>query len=351
MNLRALSIPESLSRARLEALLAGLGGLRAAVVGDFALDAYWQVDMTRSHLSRETPHFPRPVVGEVYSPGAGGNAAANLAALGVGRVSVFSVLGEDLWGGLLRERLQRLGVDTRGLLTHPQRRTIAYIKPILRGYNSQQEDARLDFENTQPLPEEMEDRLVDALAQQISHFDLVLVLDQFELLGAVTPAVRERLIRLAADHPNLVFMVDSRVRIGQFRGMTLKPNWLEAAAAVGMQADAPSISLAAQASVGGQMSAFCGRPVFLTLSELGVLVCQPDQQVHIVPAPVSPPLDVVGAGDAFMTAAACALAAGASPREAGALANLAAAVTTEKLNQTGAASPEEILARYEMACG
>ena len=48
-----------------------------------------------------------------------------------------------------------------------------------------------------------------------------------------------------------------------------------------------------------------------------------------------------------MAALAAGLAAGASPLEAGALANLAAAVTVEKLNQTGTANPDEIRARYE----
>jgi sugar/nucleoside kinase (ribokinase family) len=65
---------------------------------------------------------------------------------------------------------------------------------------------------------------------------------------------------------------------------------------------------------------------------------------------VRPPLDIVGAGDAFLAWLAAGLSAGAAPAEAGALANLAAAVTVEKLNQTGTASPDEILARYRL-CG
>ena len=72
-----------LERARLETILEQIHHRRVGVVGDFVLDGYWYADMTRSHLSRETPHFPRPVVRESYGPGAGANVAQNLRALGV----------------------------------------------------------------------------------------------------------------------------------------------------------------------------------------------------------------------------------------------------------------------------
>ena len=57
--------------------------------------------------------------------------------------------------------------------------------------------------------------------------------------------------------------------------------------------------------------------------------------------------DTVGAGDTFISALAGTLAVGGSPWEAGVIANLAAAVTVEKLNQTGTASPDEILTKYD----
>ena len=35
---------------------------RIGVIGDSCLDVYWHADMTKSELSRETPHFPLPIV-------------------------------------------------------------------------------------------------------------------------------------------------------------------------------------------------------------------------------------------------------------------------------------------------
>ena len=102
-------------------------------------------------------------------------------------------------------------------------------------------------------------------------------------------------------------------------------------------------------TVGEILSERTGRPTFITLSGESVLVCAEGTHCLLPAAPVCPPLDPVGAGDTFIAALAAALAAGATPWEAGAVANLASAVIVEKLNQTGTASTEEILDRYDTA--
>ena len=70
-----------LTEQQLDRILRSIQAARLLVVGDVCLDLYWYADMRRSRLSRETPHFPLPVVEERVSLGAGGNVAANLAAL------------------------------------------------------------------------------------------------------------------------------------------------------------------------------------------------------------------------------------------------------------------------------
>ncbi|MBN2470062.1 MAG: hypothetical protein JXN59_04985 [Anaerolineae bacterium] len=339
-----------LSRARLGELLARFSGLRVGVIGDLALDAYWYADMTRAVLSRETPHFPRPIVREVFSAGAGANVAHNLAELGAREVVVFSVLGQDWRAELLSAVLAEAGVNAAHLIRAAGRVTPAYIKPILQGYDSQQEDARLDFGSDEPLPPDLEDALIAALQaqlrSQLRSLDALLVADQFEVNGAITDRVRDALNTLAADHPDKVFVVDSRLRIGLFRHMILKPNRMEAAGAVDQ--DGAPLTHAALAAIGRALSARSERPAFITLSEEGVLVAAAGEERILPAAPVTPPLDPVGAGDAFSAALGMALAAGASPWEAGALANLAAAVVLEKLHQTGTASPAEILTRYDL---
>ena len=65
-----------LSEQQLDRILRSIQTARLLVIGDICLDLYWYADMRRSRLSRETPHFPLPVVSEKASPevhfGAGG---------------------------------------------------------------------------------------------------------------------------------------------------------------------------------------------------------------------------------------------------------------------------------------
>jgi rfaE bifunctional protein kinase chain/domain len=343
-----MKISQILSKERLGLILERISQVRAGVIGDFALDAYWLVDMKRSRLSRETPHFSRPVVQETYSPGAGGNVAQNLAALGVRETAVFSVIGEDAWGTILTDQLVRQRISTRGLLRQIDRHTPAYIKPILMGYDSRQEEARLDFENLEPLSSQAEEALLKAFEDQLDALDGVLISDQLEENGTVTPSVRQRLCELADRHPRICFFVDSRQRIGLFQNMILKPNRMEAMAEF-KPGSKPSQASAAELEEAGRAFARRTRqPVFLTLGEAGVLVCSQDEHQHLLAAPVRGPLDIVGAGDAFFAALSASLAAGCNAWEAGAIANLAAAVTVEKLEQTGTATPEEIVERFEM---
>lgn len=340
---------QHLSKERLKEILNRVAGRKIGVIGDLALDGYWYADMTRSFLSRETPHFPRPVVREVYSAGAGANVACNLNAMGVGQVTVFSVIGTDWRGEVLSRELSWRGIVTEQLIVSLQRSTTTFIKPILMGYDSEQEGARLDFENVEPLPEALEETLIDVVTRHLPDLDGLVVADQLEVNGVVTYRVREALNSLAADHPDKVFAVDSRQRIRFYESMVLKPNWVEAIAAIDPDRDPRAVSRDELAEIGETLSQRTGRPAFITLSEEGVLVCAEGTHRLLPAAPVYPPLDPVGAGDTFIAALAAALATEATPWEAGAVANLAAAVIVEKLHQTGTASAEEVLERYDIA--
>ena len=55
---------EPLSLAALETMFEGVNRAKVCLIGDFCLDLYWLADMRRSELSRETPHYPLPVVEE-----------------------------------------------------------------------------------------------------------------------------------------------------------------------------------------------------------------------------------------------------------------------------------------------
>lgn len=321
---------------RLEALLDKMAGVTAMVVGDVCLDAYWMADMRLSSLSRETPHHNMPVVEERYALGGAGNVMANMGKLGA-KVLPVTVLGRDWRGGLTRHLMAEQGFEGPGLLDSGQRVTPTYVKPYRMGYGGAcSEDPRLDFENRRALDPQLEAQVIHAI-EEATEAQVIAVSDQMDQ-GVVTPAVRQALIRQARGGRKVV--VDSRARIGDFSGCIVKPNELESARAAGLSPE--QVTAEDYAPVARKLSQITGGPVIITLGGAGAL-CLDGQALDWAPAvPVPPPIDIVGAGDSFLSACALALGAGASLAEAIALANLASAVTIQKIGQTGTASAQEI---------
>ena len=147
--------------------------------------------------------------------------------------------------------------------------------------------------------------------------------------------------------------MDSRVRIGEFRNVMIKPNKFEAVDAIRGRARADSgkvidFSLDEAVSCARELRERTGSPVFMTAQEEGLFVV--DREVDQVPAVrVEGEIDPVGAGDSCTAGIMSALCAGATLQEAAFLGNLVASVTVRKIGQTGTATPAEVLARYDEA--
>ncbi len=316
-----------------------IDNISIGVLGDLALDIYWYADMKKSELSRETPHYPLPVVREVMSLGAGGNVTANIAALKPGKLFVGGICGDDWRGEILRKRLEAIGADTSGLIVEPGRFTQAYCKPMRMGISDViYEDPRLDFAAVDAPSAETEAGILEWLDKVEGKLDALCVCDQFKN-GVITEAVLERLCRMKTP----VF-VDSRYKIGKFAvNGVLKPNEDECRAAL------LSLGLPVPekpADMARMLAKVTGANVLLTLGEAGNLYVSADGEDDIAtPAvPCEGPLDICGAGDTSMAAFACCLAAGANPEEAAQTAASASAVTIKKIGMTGTATREEILA-------
>ncbi len=333
---------------RLSKLLESLKNVRAAILGDVCLDAYWYADMRRSELSRETPHYNRPVYRETYSGGALANVASNLASLGVGRITIFTILGKDWRGEILKGILENQKVDTSKIIFSDNRFTPMFLKPILEGYQTSQEAPRYDFLTDQAPDSDSTEKLARTLREVLEVFDCVLLGDQVPD-GIITPELIESLVELAGREQRVFFTADSRYRIEQFRHMVWKPNDIEAAKALG----ATSISSgetdrreADRREAARNLLKMGARMVFMTLGEEGCVATDSSGAVHVPGFKVPPPLDFVGAGDAFHAAIAASLAAGSTAEEAALMGNLAASVTVAKIGTTGTASSKEILSQY-----
>jgi len=334
---------------RLDALLSRIPALRIAVIGDFFLDKYLVTDPALAEVSVETGLEARQVVEVRCSPGAAGTVTNNLAALGVGTIHAVGVIGDDGEGYELLRGLRERGVTTDKLLRARERFTPTYTKPMVRADSGEVELNRLDIKNRTPLPDDWSRRIIGALEEMVrpgpNRVNAIVVMDQVQErdCGTVTDAVRERIGELAKDHPEVLFFADSRSRIGEYRGVAIKPNAAEAARAMGGESD--NLSSAEARELGLNLAKRTLGAVYLTVGEHGILVCTSESVTHVPALPVAGPVDIVGAGDSTTAGIVCALCAGASAVEAAALGNLCASVTIRKLGTTGTASPAELRAR------
>ena len=342
----------TLDTPKLEKILQRISSLRIGVVGDLFLDRYLDLDSSLTEPSLETGLDAYQVVNVRPSPGAAGTVINNLVALGVGLVHPIAVLGDDGEGYELRQALDRQKIVVpHGLLLAPDRRTPTYTKPMLcQKGASPRELNRLDIKNRQPLPPALEARIMQHIELVWPRIDALVVLDQVSEsdCGVVTAAVRAHLCEWAKKHPGTFVLVDSRERIGLFRGMCLKPNRheaLRAGDASGSDGDSVLETVVTNLARRAARWVFCTDGAHGTL--LGSPFEDPASPPKRIPAyPVSSPLDIVGAGDSTSAGIVCAMACGVSVEAAAAFGNLVASITIQQLGTTGTATPAQVRERW-----
>src|SRR5438270_12434417 len=97
-------------------ILERIPALTVGVLGDLFLDRYLEIDAALTEPSIETGLDAYQVVRVRSSPGAAGTVVNNLVALGVGRVCIVAVIGDDGDGYQLPQALAKpRRVQTRGL--------------------------------------------------------------------------------------------------------------------------------------------------------------------------------------------------------------------------------------------
>ena len=334
---------------RLSQITGSYRSLRIALVGDFCLDRYLEIDPAHTETSIETNLPVYNVVNVRAQPGGAGTILNNLAALGAGTIHPVGFCGVDGEGAELRRAVAaRPGVVADHFFETEARRTFTYCKPlIVEPGRPPRELNRLDSKNWTPTPRGVEQRLAAAVRDLAPQVDAIVLLDQVDLpgTGVITDGLLETVREELAARPGLRVIADSRRGLRDFPPVIFKMNAVELAALTGTAA---GTSLEALGQTARALARQNGQAVFVTLAERGMLGALPGGEVEWVPAlPVRGPIDVVGAGDAVTANLILALAAGAGLREALVLANAAASIVVHQLGTTGAATVEQLRALTE----
>lgn len=329
---------------RFDAITQGYPQLTLAVVGDFCLDRYLEIDPARPETSLETGLPVHNVVNVRAQPGGAGTILNNLVALGVGSLYAVGFAGDDGEGFELRRALAaRRGVRLDHFVQTPERRTFTYCKPlVVEPGKPPRELNRLDSKNWTPTPPAVEERMVDAVGRLARTANAFILLSQVDVpeTGVLTRGVLNAIKTLTENEPRLTILADSRRGLADFPPVGFKMNSAELARLVGSPvALSPEAAKEAAAAIARRHH----RYVFGTLAENGILGAGPDGRVEHVPVlPVRGPIDIVGAGDAVTANLTTALAVGATLRETLELANAAASVVVHQLGTTGTATTDQI---------
>jgi len=300
-------------------LLSRLQGRTLLVVGDLMLDHF-----VVGAVDRISPEAPVPVVRfdhDSFRLGGAANVAHNAAALGA-RVQLVGVAGEDETGGLIRAELAKLGIDSSGVVSDPERRTTRKLRVVT---SRNQQVARIDYEDDREVHGKVEAAIVSRIEQVSASADAILLSDY--LKGVISRGVAAGAIE-AAKRRDIPLLVDPKVpHIDYYAGAAvITPNHHEAEAVTHMRIRTSEEAIAAARRFRERVQCDC---VLITRGEHGMTLLGSDVEAQLN-AEAREVADVTGAGDTVVATMALALAAGASVLDAARLANRAASVVVGK---------------------
>jgi rfaE bifunctional protein kinase chain/domain len=310
------------------------------VYGDLCLDAYWILDPKGSEISLETGKQAQAVKEQNYHLGGGANVIANIAALNPAEIVAIGSVGHDLFGQEIIRQFEALNVNTDDVvLNDAPYQTVTFCKR----YINQEEAPRIDFGFLNTLPEKASDHMLASFESALQSCDALIINQQVP--GSLDhSSFLQKLNQLLKKYPDKLVLIDSRDYSDQLENVILKTNEVEAARLNGV--DATPIDTFSEEEIiqfGKSLYSKNNRPIFISRGENG-LICVDENGAQSIPGiHIVDQIDPVGAGDTMVSALACCLAAGLSPKDAAQFANLASVVTVKKRFQTGTASGDEIL--------
>ena len=328
--------PESLN-----AIGGKYAGLKIAVVGDYCLDRYLEINPDKIETSIETGLPVHNVERVRPQPGAAGTVLNNLVALGIGSIYPVGFRGDDGEGYELERALRAMkGVDLKHFVVSADRHTFTYAKPLMMSKDGPpRELSRLDTKNWTPTPAALGKQISDSLEEVLKTCDAVILMDQVnrENTGVVTARVLDTLGEHASGR---LVIADSRRGLAHYPPCLFKMNTSELGRMFHESEPLNETDIRKRAA---ELAKKNGCPAVVTMAQKGLLAANLEGSVFSVPAlPLRGPIDIVGAGDSVTANLAAALAAGAELEEALTLAVLASSVVIHQLGTSGAASIEQM---------
>lgn len=301
-------------------LFKGFSQQKVLILGDCMIDAYFF-----GNVERISPEAPVPIVNlnkKEYRLGGAANVALNIKALGASPILV-SVIGNDREGNVLRDLMDFEGLSPEGLISENDRITTVKTRVIGNGHQM----LRIDDEHTNEIQSDTEEEIFNYIEKTLSDIDVLVFQDynkgllSKKLIGKVIDLAKARQVKTVVD-PKFDHFFD-------YKGVDLfKPNRKEIAQAYNLARIESSEEILDLART--LRKDIDAQAVLITLSEGGVAILSEGNTEHL-PAHKRKIVDVSGAGDSALSAAALCLGAGFDQKTIAELANLAGGLVCEKL--------------------
>ena len=296
--------------------------LRCLIIGDVMVDSYiWGA------VNRISPEAPVPVF-EVEKRenrlGGAANVALNIRSLGATPI-LCGVVGVDSKAQVFKDLLKDLNLSTDGIVEDNSRATTSKTRIISSAHHM----LRVDEEELEKVSKKVSADLLTFVETEISKGLDVIIFEDYDKGVLSEELIKEVLFR--ANENGIPTCVDPKKdNFNSYKGATLfKPNFKELTEGLKIELakdDFEGIIELSKKFIGTQGV----NQMLVTLSEHGMILVN-DSDSHHVQALKRKILDVSGAGDTVISAAALALAAGCDEQVVATLANLAGGIVCEKV--------------------
>lgn len=315
-------IPEE----RLKELFEDFSKQNILIIGDVMIDSYlW------GKVDRISPEAPVPIVSlrkRESRMGGAANVALNIQSMGANPI-LCSVIGQDDKSHVFFDLMQKQGLDTRGILTSPDRITTTKFRII--GNNAQM--LRVDEETEKSLSEEETLGLVDRIAEYVEQASVGAIVFEDYDKGVISPLLIDKVVQMAQSRKIPVVVDPKKKNFMNYRGVTLfKPNLKELREGLKLDEELHSMEQIG-AAVQLLQQKLEVQTALATLSEKGVYFSHQNADGSFVTGNISAHVrdiaDVSGAGDTVISIIALCMASRTSVELMAKLANLAGGLVCE----------------------
>lgn len=289
------------------------------VIGDVMLDTYYNGDVKRISPEAPVPVFRKKNERSVL--GGAANVAANLVAAGQ-NVSMMAIVGNDINGDTIKSIFENQGVNTE-LIISLDRHTTEKVRFLA---SNNQQVLRLDIEDIEPLNDDDCSKMLDALAQQINKFNLLVLSDY--LKGLLTYDFTQGILQLAKKKGISVIIDVKDPKVEKYRDAYLiKPNLKELQELTGRSVSNNKELVEASE----YLKELCNCKYILTTCGANGMVLVGDGEPYFIKSAGQEVFDVTGAGDTTIAYLAACMVNGFTIRKAADLANYAAGIQVSKV--------------------